>query len=67
MIVNNNDFSCKHRVVRRLITPWLDNIILVEPKVVDWYQRHYHKGIWFPIIRNDNKVRKNYERLIPES
>ncbi|GAA6530410.1 glycosyl transferase [Segatella asaccharophila] len=67
MIANNNDHSLRHRIVRRVVTPYLDNLILVEPKVVDWYQNHYHKGVWFPIIRDEDKARKNYERLIPES
>lgn len=67
MIANHNDFSLRHRIIRRFIAPKLDNLILVEPKVVDWYQRHYNKGIYFPIIRDDDKARKNYERLLPES
>lgn len=67
MIVNHNDFSLRHRIVRRIVAPLLDNIILVEPNVVNWYQKHYHKGIWFPIIRDDDKARKNYERMLPES
>lgn len=67
MIVNNNDFSLRHRIVRRFVTPLLDNLILVEPNVVNWYQQHYHKGIWFPIIRDDIKARNNYERLLFDS
>ena len=67
MIVNNNDFSIKHRIVRKIVAPFLDNLILVEPNVVNWYQQHYHKGIWFPIIRDDDRARKIYERLLPES
>lgn len=67
MIANNNDFSLRHKLIRRIIVPFLDNLILVEPNVVEWYQQHYHKGIWFPIIRDDDKARKNYKRLLPES
>lgn len=67
MVINGNDFSRRHRMARRLVTPFVDDLILVEPNVVNWYQEHYHKGIWFPIIRDDNKARKNYERLLPES
>lgn len=67
MIINHNDFSRRHRIVRRIVAPLLDNIILVEPNVANWYQEHYHKGIWFPIIRDDDKARKKYERLLPES
>lgn len=67
MIANHNDFSLRHRMVRKIVAPFLDDIILVEPKVVEWYQKHYNKGIWFPIIRDDEKARENYERLLPES
>lgn len=67
MIANHNDFSLRHRMVRKIVAPFLDDIILVEPKVVEWYQKHYNKGIWFPIIRDDEKARKNYKRLLPES
>lgn len=67
MIANNNDFSWKHRLVRKLVTPLLDNLILVEPNVKDWYQKHYHKGIWFPIIRDDDKARIAYKRVLGKS
>lgn len=67
MIANHNDFSLKHRLMRRIITPFIDDLILVEPRVVKWFQEHYHKGIWFPIIRDDDKARKMYERLLQES
>ena len=67
MIANNNDFSWKHRLVRKIVTPLLDNLILVEPNVKDWYQKHYHKGIWFPIIRDDDKARIAYKRVLGKS
>lgn len=67
MVADNNDFSLYHRIIRRIIVPFLDNLILVEPKVVAWYQLHFHKGIWFPIIRDDNEARATYKRLLPES
>ncbi len=57
MIVRNNDFSWKHRIARRIITSLIDNLILVEPKVVEWYLRHYGKGLFFPIIRDELKLR----------
>jgi len=67
MIVNNNNFSIIHKYARKIITPFLDNLIVVEPKVKDWYQQHYKKGIWFPIIRDENVEITNYKLVIPLS
>lgn len=67
MVAENNDFSKLHRMARRLIAPRLDNLILVEPKVTKWYKEHYGKGICFPIIKPEEKARKEYERVLPMS
>lgn len=67
MVAENNDFSKLHRLARRLIAPLLDDLILVEPKVTQWYQEHYGKGICFPIIKPEEKARKEYERILPVS
>lgn len=67
MVAENNDFSLLHRILRRLIVPKIDDLILIEPKVVDWYQKYYGKGIFFPIIRNDSKSREMYRMLLPMS
>ncbi|MDP4238371.1 MAG: glycosyltransferase family 4 protein [Bacteroidota bacterium] len=67
MIVNRNNFTIIHEYARRILIPLLDDIIVVEPRVRDWYQQHYTKGIWFPIIRDENKEIKDYQRVIPLS
>lgn len=67
MVAGRHDFSPLHRISRRLLLPLIDDIILVEPKVVDWYQKHYHKGIYFPIIREESKACAAYERVLPNS
>lgn len=64
MVAEKNDFSKIHRIARRLVVPRLDNLILVEPKVTNWYQEHYGKGICFPIIKPEEKARKEYERIL---
>ncbi len=65
MVAEGNDFSRFHRIARRLVAPRLDDLILVEPKVTQWYQEHYGKGICFPIIKPEEKARKEYERVLP--
>ena len=64
MVAENNDFSVLHKMARKLIVPLLDDIILVDPKVKEWYQNHYNKGFWFPIIKREEGARMEYERII---
>lgn len=67
MVAEHNDFSITHRLARRIITPMLDDLILVDSRVVEWYQHHYQKGVYFPIIRDDKKARNMYNDLLPRS
>ena len=67
MVAENNDFSRIHKLARKLLVPLLDDIILVEKRAVDWYQGHYGKGIFFPIIKDDKRARKEYKRLLTMS
>lgn len=67
MVAENNDFSKLHRIARKLLAPLLDDLVLVEPKVTQWYREHYGKGICFPIIKPEEKSRKEYERVLPVS
>lgn len=55
-ILQGNGFSKMHHYARKLLMPFINEIILVDKKAVDWYQRKYHKGIWMPIIRDENKL-----------
>jgi glycosyltransferase involved in cell wall biosynthesis len=67
MVVENNDFSYTHRLMRRLIAPWLDELILVEPQVTEWYRQNYGKGLFFPIIKKDDTARMDYTRLLSKA
>lgn len=67
MVAENNDFSIFHKLARRLVVPHLDNLILVEPKVTEWYKGHYGMGICFPIIKREEKARGEYEAALPVS
>jgi len=64
MVVNNNDFSVIHKIARKMVTPALDDLLLVDSRAVDWYQRHYQKGIWLPIIRDEKAEEMKYNRLL---
>ncbi len=67
MVAEHNDFSRRHRMLRRWVAPRVDDLILVEPKVTQWYQAHYGRGFYFPIIQPDGAVRATYARLLPQS
>ena len=64
MVVNNNDFSIIHKIARKIVTPILDDLLLVDSRVVNWYKEHYNKGIWLPIIRDEKVEEKKYNRLL---
>ena len=67
MIAGGNDFTRLHAHLRGFFPKYLDNLILVSPKVTDWYQNRYGKGIWMPILMDESKAASNYERLLPLS
>lgn len=67
MIANNNDFTRLHAWLRNHTAKYFDDFIVVTPEVEQWYQQHFHKGIWLPIIMDDVKAEANYERLLPLS
>lgn len=62
-ILKGNGFSRLHHLTRKIIVPFLDNLILVDTNVVKWYQTYYCKGIWMPIIRNEKKCLPYYATL----
>lgn len=65
MVAEHNDFSLAHRIARKVVVPFIDGLILVEPQVAQWYNEHYRKGTFFPIIKPDEKVRNEYQRILP--
>ena len=67
MVSNDHDFSFIHKYARKLIAPLVDNLLLVDSRVCNWYQKRYHKGIWLPIVRNEKKEKKHYENALPIS
>lgn len=64
MLENDNDFSSIHKYARKLMAPKVDDILLVDKRAVEWYQKNYGKGIWLPIIRDEKKERPLYESTL---
>lgn len=67
MIVSNNYFSWKHKWAAKILMPFLDNIINVEPRVAKYYQQKYGKGVYMPIIVDDDRARERLQRTLPIS
>jgi glycosyltransferase involved in cell wall biosynthesis len=67
MVVGGNQFSRMHAWTTCVLTPFIDNIINVEPRVVEYYQRKYGKGVYMPIIVDDDKARNRLQRILPIS
>lgn len=53
MVANRRDFTLLHTIARKAVVPFLDDLLLVNDKVRDWYRNHYGKGTWMPIIRDE--------------
>ncbi len=64
-MIQGNGFSKLHHYARKIVMPFIDEIILVDKKAVKWYQQKYHKGIWMPIIRNE-KIMLPYLQTLEE-
>ena len=62
MVANGNDFTRTHTLARKLVSPLLDDLLLVDDKVCQWFQQHYGKGIWMPIIRDEKIEIPLYEK-----
>ena len=67
MVVSDNHFTNRHKYAEKIMIPLFDNIICVEPRVTDYYKKRYHKGIYFPIIADEELSVLRYKRIIPIS
>lgn len=65
MIIDGNHFSKRHAIAEKILIPLFDNIITVEPRVCEYFQGRYGKGIFFPIISDPNLSRNRYEAALP--
>lgn len=64
MVVGKNDFSWLHRLARRYIAPRLDDIIVVNPQVRDWFQERIGKGFYLPILQEEEYARMQYRKTM---
>ena len=67
MIANDNSFSMIHKWLRYIAPRFMDDIIVLDSRVKEWYQKHFRKGIWLPILRKDEIEKESYKRVLPIS
>lgn len=67
MAVAGNQFSKVHALAEKIMIPASDEIITVEPRVNDFFRQKYGKGICFPIVSNEKRLKPLYDRALPLS
>ena len=66
-MIKGNDFSLYHRISRKYLPRLFDSLILVNPRVRDWYQSYFGKGVWFPIIADEVNLRRKLQNVLGRS
>lgn len=64
-MIRGNDFSWTHRLARRVIPRFLDDVILHSVAVRDWYRAHFGKGLMMPIIADERRIIPALEEALP--
>lgn len=65
--VLGHHFTRAHKLAEKLLLPLVNDIICVEPRVTEHFQKIYHKGVFFPIVQSEDRVRKQYANALPVS
>lgn len=66
-MISGHQFSKKHEWAEKILIPRFDNIINVDLRATSFFKQKYDKGIYFPIISDELKVRERYQRILPLS
>lgn len=66
-MLGGRDLSRFHTLARRFVPQWLDNLILTNPGAVAWYRNRFGKGLLFPIMADERRIRAEMERAISRS
>lgn len=66
-MLGGRDLSRFHTLARRFLPKWLDNLVLTNPDTVTWYRNRFGKGLLFPIIADERRLRAEMEQAVPRS
>ena len=64
-MIGGNDFKLTHRMARRWVPRRLDGLVLNSAAVCDWYQAHFGKGDFLPILADENRFRQHISAAVP--
>ena len=53
MAIGKSHFTWRHKLAKKVLLPYIDDVIVVNNRVKDYYQHNFGKGIYFPIITDD--------------
>ena len=66
-MLTGRDLTRSHAWARRVFPKWLDNLVLTNPETVAWYRNRFGKGVFFPIMADERRLRKEMEQAVPRS
>ncbi len=66
-MIEGNDFSRFHRLARRIMPRFLDQVIVSSAPVAKWYRQHFGKGVVMPIIADDVLLRERLSAALPRA
>ena len=64
-MIEGNDFKTTHRVARRWVPGLLDGLVLNSAAVSGWYQEHFGKGDYLPILADETRFRQRLAAAVP--
>ena len=64
-MIEAHDFGWMHRLARRVVPRWLDNLVVHSEAVQAWYAAHFGKGLFMPIIADERRIRPALARVLP--
>ncbi|MEF2892149.1 MAG: glycosyltransferase family 4 protein, partial [Akkermansia sp.] len=66
-MIRGNELSRLHALARKMAMPMIDDVILPDSEACRWYREHYGKGIFFPIVRDEQAFRMQCREALPVS
>ena len=63
-MIRGNDFSRLHRLARRIVPSLVDDIILANPGAQQWYRNRFGKGLFMPIVSDEQLLREEFRNAV---
>ncbi len=63
-MIEGNDFSRLHRLARRIVPRWVDDLVLANPDALKWYRDHFGKGLFMPIVSDERRLREAFGQAL---